>query len=130
MTNIEPNDIDEKPLDPEVEKVRKKMVRLLAVSIGVMMIGVMAVLFAIVYKFTRSTTNSPASQSTLNAGVPVDAPLIDHINLPAGFQVISVSLDAGKVAFFGTGSDEQSRILLFDATTGKRLGTIEIGQNR
>ena len=103
MTNIEPNDIDEKPLDPEVEKVRKKMVRLLAVSIGVMMIGVMAVLFAIVYKFTRPGSPSPASQSTINTGVPVDAPLIDHINLPTGFQVISVSLDAGKFAFFRHG---------------------------
>jgi len=130
MTNIEPNDIDEEPLDPQVEKVRKKMVRLLAVSIGVMMIGVMAVLFAIVYKFTRPTTPNAVRQPSLNTGVPVDAPLIDHIKLPPGFQVASVSIDGGKVAFFGVGSDSQSRILMFDATTGNRIGTIEIGQSR
>ena len=32
-------DDNEKPLDPATEKVRRKMVRLLAVSIGVMMMG-------------------------------------------------------------------------------------------
>ena len=50
MTKVNDDDLDEKPLDPEMEKVRRKMVRLLAVSIGVMFIGLMAVLGAIVYK--------------------------------------------------------------------------------
>ena len=43
---------DEKPLDPAMENVRKKMVRLLAISLGVMMVGLMAVLGAIVYKIS------------------------------------------------------------------------------
>lgn len=130
MTNIEPDDNDEEPLDPQMEKVRRKMVRLLGVSIGIMFIGVMAVLFAIVYKFTRPSSTDATNPAIVNAGVPVDAPLVDHINLPPAFKVVSVSLDGNKVAFFGTGSDGESRVLLFDATTGKRLGTVEIDQTR
>ena len=54
MSKINDDDLDEKPLDPEMEKVRRKMVRLLAVSIGIMFIGLVTVLGALVYKFTRS----------------------------------------------------------------------------
>jgi hypothetical protein len=55
MSQINEDDLEEKPLDPEMEKVRRKMVRLLAVSIGIMFIGLMTVLGAIVYKFTQPT---------------------------------------------------------------------------
>ena len=45
------NDLDEeKPLDPAVERVRRRMLRLMVISIGIMMTGLMAVLGAIVYK--------------------------------------------------------------------------------
>jgi hypothetical protein len=53
MSQVNQDDLEEKPLDPDMEKVRRKMVRLLAVSIGIMFIGLMAVLGAIVYKFTQ-----------------------------------------------------------------------------
>jgi hypothetical protein len=53
MSQVNEDDLEEKPLDPEMEKVRRKMVRLLAVSIGIMFIGLMTVLGAIVYKFTQ-----------------------------------------------------------------------------
>ena len=63
MSKINEDDLDEKPLDPEMEKVRRKMVRLLAVSIGIMFIGLMTVLGAIVYKFTSS--DDPAAGAAL-----------------------------------------------------------------
>ena len=54
MANINPDiDGDEQPLDPAMERVRRKMIRLLAVSIGIMVIGLMAVLAAIVYKISQ-----------------------------------------------------------------------------
>ncbi len=58
MANINPDiDAEEQPLDPAMERVRRKMIRLLAVSIGIMVIGLMAVLAAIVYKI-----NQPVSE--------------------------------------------------------------------
>src|SRR5690606_39955979 len=51
-----PEQFDEKPLDPAVERVRRKMMRLMLVSIGIMMVGLMAVVGAIVYKLGSSET--------------------------------------------------------------------------
>ncbi|MEM1317529.1 MAG: hypothetical protein AAGF29_04630, partial [Pseudomonadota bacterium] len=44
------DDHDEEPLDPKVEAVRQKLVRLLLVSGGIMLLGFLAVFAAIVYK--------------------------------------------------------------------------------
>ncbi len=44
MTAIEPDDQDDKPLDPAMENVRRKMVKLQLVSAGVMLVMLMAVL--------------------------------------------------------------------------------------
>jgi hypothetical protein len=62
MSQVNQDDLEEKPLDPDMEKVRRKMVRLLAVSIGIMFIGLMAVLGAIVYKFTQDDAAGSGSQ--------------------------------------------------------------------
>lgn len=127
MTRMEQDEHDEKPLDPEVEKVRRKMVRLLAVSISIMFVGVMAVLAAIVYKVTSA--EDEATVATVASGVPTDSPLADRIALPAGFEVISVSLSGNRLAVFGTGGDGR-RTIVFDATTGERMGAIEFGTAR
>jgi hypothetical protein len=101
MSKINEDDLDEKPLDPEMEKVRRKMVRLLAVSIGIMFIGLMTVLGAIVYKFTQA--DEPAAGAGQVAGsagsVPSDAPVEGVAALPAGFVVESVSLDGNRIGF-------------------------------
>lgn len=73
---------DDEPLDPAVEAIRVKMVRLLMVSGGIMMLGLMAVLAAIVYKITSSQPSGDvvpvASQAT--------------ISLPAGHAVRATSV--------------------------------------
>ena len=127
MTRPMTDELEEKPLDPEMEKVRRKMVRLLAVSIGIMFVGVMAVLAAIVYKFTRPAEEAaalPAASTT----APSATPLVDRIDLPPGFEVISMSVDGDRIAFFGTASGGASQVLVFDASSGSRLGTIEVGR--
>ncbi|MAZ84102.1 MAG: hypothetical protein CML31_14225 [Rhizobiales bacterium] len=129
MTRPMTDELEEKPLDPEMEKVRRKMVRLLAVSIGIMFVGVMAVLAAIVYKFTRPSEDVatlPAASSTATTA-PSSTPLVDRIDLPQGFDVISMSVDGNRIAFFGT-TNGASQVLVYDASSGSRLGTIEVGQ--
>ena len=44
------DDEEEKPLDPAVEKVRKKLVRFVAINLGLLFVALMAVVGAIVYK--------------------------------------------------------------------------------
>ncbi len=54
MSKIDHDEQDEKPLDPVLERVRRKMIRLQLVSAGVMVVALMAVLIAIVYKGHRA----------------------------------------------------------------------------
>lgn len=83
MVAQDPDDIiDEKPLDPEVERIRARMVRLLAVSISIMFAGLMAVLIAIFYKMSND------AQSRLPEQV---------ISLPAGAEIIGEALGDGNI---------------------------------
>lgn len=126
MMNASPDDPDDKPLDPEMEKVRRKMVRLLGISIGIMFIGLMAVLGAIVYKFTRPAETGVASSSF----APADAPDESQLLLPAGFAVEQVALDGNRIAFYGRGEGGDLRILILDVESGRIVGNHAIGQRR
>ncbi|MCY0096428.1 hypothetical protein [Hoeflea ulvae] len=128
MSTVNDDDLDEKPLDPEMEKVRRKMVRLLAVSIGVMFIGLMAVLGAIVYKFTQAgDAGAPVSQSASpSMSVPSDAPVAAVAALPDGFVVDSVSLDGNRIAFFGRAADGSQRLIIHDMSVGRIVGDIVV----
>lgn len=125
MTDREPEELEDEPLDPRLESMRLKMVRLLAGSIGIMIAGVMAVLIVIVYKVTRDTP--PEAPLSAGIGVPVDAPLVERIALPEGFRPQSVSLDGNRIAFYGTSAEGLRQLHLFDTGTGNPLGSIELG---
>ncbi|MEZ5870971.1 MAG: fimbrial protein [Nitratireductor sp.] len=86
---------DEKPLDPATERVRRKMVRLLVVSISVMMIGLMAVLAAVVYKINGKPAE-PVSASS-GARVPIEPGFEGRIDLPSDAELASSSLDGSNV---------------------------------
>ena len=98
-------DDNDKSLDPATEKVRRKMVRLLAVSIGVMMIGLMAVLTAVVYKSVGAGSAGPAEGSQLT------------IALPAGAEVLETSLDGDRV-LVRVKSAEGMRMFLISLANG------------
>jgi hypothetical protein len=54
------DDNEEKPLDPAVEKVRRKLVRFVAINLGLLFLALMAVLAAVVYK-----TGAPSEIATV-----------------------------------------------------------------
>lgn len=111
MAKFDDDDLDEKPLDPEVEKVRRKMVRLLVLSIGIMIVGVMAVLAAVVYRVMTP------GESEAAAGGVMEQPLVSGTirgGLPEGFSVQEVALDGGRILFFGKGRDGRRRALIVD----------------
>lgn len=115
---------DEKPLDPATEKLRRKMVRLLAVSIGVMMVGVMAVLGAIVYKINaggrevamRETGSTPLALETLEG----------RIELPDRAQIVSASLDAGRVLLQLKMPDGASSLLVYSLERNRIIARVAI----
>lgn len=130
--NSNANNLNEdKPLDPAVERVRRKMMRLMAISISIMMIGIMAVIGAIFYKISGSPKKNTtpalnsAPNSTMNSdGVPVIAPntdrdIVGNIQLPEGSKLVSSTLEGNRI------------LLKIDTTDGERLLWIyDLGANR
>ncbi len=121
MTSLKPDDQDEKPLDPAMENVRRKMVRLMIVSGAVMVVSLMAVFGAIVYKAMR-----PAAKGVATSGVPSDAPVSSSVALPAGFSVQSVSLSGNQMLFYGVTMSGQRLAIVFDYGVGRIVSTVSL----
>lgn len=125
MTNPNFADEQEAPLDPAFEKVRRKMVRLLIISSSVIILGLMAVVYSIVYRVNRipqpanPVATAPAAQDALPAAQ-------QSIILPAGFVVENTSISGNRVLLSGTGTDGRKRIIVHDIGTGKTVTEIEL----
>ncbi len=115
---------DEKPLDPVLEKVRKKMLRLLFVSIGIMVAGVMAVLVAIVYKTNKISDDAKPMANSLS--VPTGITLTATLALPDGFRVTSTSLSESRMMFFGFEPDGTQKALIFDIASAALIAEFRI----
>ena len=101
---------DDKPLDPAMEKVRRKLARLMAVSIGIMLVGLMAVLGAVVYK----SAGSGVPQGTMEA----------VIDLPDGFTVSDTAVSDNRILFTGGDVDASGQLGLdtaADLAVGQRV---------
>ncbi|MBA4786080.1 MULTISPECIES: hypothetical protein [Pseudorhizobium] len=114
----------EEPLDPAMERVRRKMVLLQLVSGGILFVCFMAVLAAVVYKVTQTPTSAPVAASGFS--VPADQPLMSSVTLPAGFQVQSVSLSGSQILFYGSIGGAQ-KALVFDASVGRIVADVAVG---
>ena len=105
---------DDKPLDPKVEAIRRKMVRLLMVSGGIMMIGLMTVLAAIVYKVNTSVSKSVVQDEST-------------ISVPADAKIISTAMGDGRVMLTLQTRDGSRELRIFDRN-GNLLNTLKIQQ--
>jgi hypothetical protein len=108
---------EDKPLDPAMEKVRRKMIRLLVVSIGIMMAGVMALLFAIVYKMNNKSAK-PVAATSLTIPQGVDE-ISGTIALPEGAQINSHSLSGTQILLDLTLADGKREMALYDMGQGR-----------
>ncbi|PSJ59320.1 fimbrial protein [Pseudaminobacter soli (ex Li et al. 2025)] len=120
------NDEDEKPLDPSVEKVRRKLVRFIAINLGLLFIALMAVLAAIVYKTGK--TEAPA---ITNGGVPSpseQAFMSGDIALPTGAKVISQSLSGNRISIEAELADGSRAIFLYDFAERRMVGRFAVTQ--
>ena len=97
------SEIEEEPLDPKVEAIRVKMVRLLMVSGGIMMLGLMTVLIAIVYKINQG--NEQAVARVVDRGT---------ITLPANAQLMDTALDGNRMMFTIKRADGTQAIQIYD----------------
>jgi hypothetical protein len=126
------DDEEEKPLDPAVENVRKKLVRFVAINLGLLFVALMAVVAAIVYK-TRSeapaVVQPPASDIPAPAGavpVPAGTVLESEIALPGGARIVSQSLSGSRLSLGLELSDGSRAIYLYDLAERRIVGRFTI----
>ncbi|WP_181408004.1 hypothetical protein [Pararhizobium mangrovi] len=117
---------DEKPLDPAMESVRRKMLRTLAVSIGIMFVGLMAVAGAIVYKISSEPERAQSAAAGEMGSVPGGDVRHGDLSLPEGFSVERVALDGSRILFYGKRNDGTAHALIYDVTSGSLLRDIAL----
>jgi hypothetical protein len=126
MANVNPDlDGEEQPLDPAMERVRRKMIRLLAVSIGIMVIGLMAVLAAIVYKINQPIPEAATPVRSEIPGQPLGAALAgESIMLDPGTRILSHNLSDNTLSLETRLANGTRQILVYDVTTKRVVARI------
>jgi hypothetical protein len=114
-------DDDDAPLDPAAARLRRKLVRLLFVSGGIMILGLIAVFGAIVYKLNEGAAGR---SDRFSASTPVDA----RIPLPPGARIVSTALDGGRALLTLQNSDGTTSLLLVDLSDGSVLARYAVGE--
>jgi len=133
MANINADtETEEQPLDPAMERVRRKMIRLLAVSIGIMVIGLMAVLAAIVYKINQPVSGA-AKQAVVHSEIPGqpigDALVGEAITLDPGTRVLSHNLSGSMLSLETRLANGTRQILVYDVATKRVVARISEAAN-
>lgn len=120
------NDADQNPLDPSVEKVRRKLVRFVAINLGLLFLALMAVLGAIVYK---SGLKSETPVAVNGAAVPAPAEgtvIAGDIALPAGAKILSQSLSGNRISIDAELADGSRAIFLYDIAERRVIGRFAV----
>ena len=105
---------DDEPLDPKVEAIRQKMMRLLMVSGGIMLVGFMALMITIVYKINQSSDRATYASATEGS-----------ISLPAGAQIIDTDL-AGETMVLTLKLADGTNALHVFTVDGKPISRLKI----
>lgn len=115
-------DTEEKPLDPAVERVRKKLVRFVAINLGLLFLAVMAVVGALVYK-TRTPAPANTVQSEVQVPAPSEAgPARAELVLPQGSRMLSYALSGNRISIEAELAGGERAIFVFDAADGRMVG--------
>ncbi|WP_246054704.1 hypothetical protein [Bartonella massiliensis] len=119
--NLLPQDL---PLDPAVERVRKKLMGLMMVSVLITLFLILVVLFLIVYKVT---TGSTAKQTELSSSHNKDPHVIHHtLSLPKQTQVLSQSLSEDNIVLQVLTPNGQTKLMIYNYRTGALIAVLSI----
>ena len=110
---IADDELADKPLDPAVERVRRKLVRFAVINIGILFLALAAVVAALAWR-SVSASRGPSEL--------VEAQFV----LPAGAQVVSQSLTPAEVSLLATLPDGTSALFVFARADGRLVGRYAI----
>lgn len=118
-------DDGDKPLDPAAERVRRKLVRFVAVNLGILFLAVAVVLGAVIY---RSGLIGGGTTGSDNAAVPSDEPLMEGvIALPAGARVNHHALSGDRVSIDATLAGGSRVLFVYDLRQRRMVARFALG---
>jgi len=117
---------DDKPLDPKVENIRRRMVRLLVLSIGSLLIGLLAVFGSIIYKINQSD-DKPASGANPPAIIDTSKTITAKINLPKGARLIASNLDGNHILLTLQLADGKRQLQIYDLQSTRIFAILDLG---
>ncbi|MFU0504982.1 fimbrial protein [Pseudaminobacter sp. NGMCC 1.201702] len=117
---------EKEPLDPSVERVRRKLVRFVAINLGLLFIALMAVLAAIVYKSGWGSSQTPVAETAAVPSSAEEAFVEADIVLPAGAKMLTHSLSAGRISMDVELADGNRAIFIYDIAARRMIGRLAI----
>ena len=122
------NDEDEKPLDPAVERVRRRVMRFIAINLGILFLALMAVAVAIVYRVGSRGAETPAEAAGGTVGAVIAAQ--GEIDLPAGARITSQSLSGTLLSIEISDTAGEREFLIYDLSAGKVTSRVRVEAGR
>ncbi len=118
--SLDEEERDDPPLDPAVERIRQRLKRLIVISSATLLVGLIAVLAAVIYKI------GPGQDKAALATVSGEATITGV--LPAGATLLSTALDGRLMALtFQTGS--AVRTVIVDLSTNRVIRRAVLGDS-
>ncbi|WP_395449689.1 fimbrial protein [Aminobacter sp. UC22_36] len=115
---------EDKPLDPSVERVRRKLVRFFIINIGLLFIALMAVLGGVVYKSRTPEASAPVASGDIQ--VPAGSQISGEIVLPVGAKVMSQALSGNRISIDAELVDGSRTIFLYDIAERRLIGQFQV----
>ena len=124
MARPDADEDQEKPLDPEIDKVRGKLIRFMAINLGLLLLALMVVIGAVVYKSRKASPENPPLAGDIQT--PAGEPISGDIVLPVGAKVVSQSLSGYRVSIDAELADGSRTIFIYDMTERRLIGRFAI----
>lgn len=119
------DDEQEKPLDPAVENVRRKLVRFIAINLSLLAIALMAVVGALVYKSRTATPPPPAGEAGIE--LPSAEGVVEaQIPLPSGAKIVSQSLSGNRLSLSLELPGGGRAIYIYDIASRRTVGRFAV----
>lgn len=129
---------EDTPLDPAVERVRRKVMRLMGISVAIMMIGLMTVIGAIFYKISGSGSKKTVVASDSGHQVVMkqtgeiksldvlNSNITGTINLPAGTRLINTEFSNNRILLTIKSEEDETFLWIYDLAANRVFSRITV----
>ena len=116
---------DDKPLDPEVERVRRKLLRFMIINLAILFVAFAAVIGGFIYKSSHAPKRAAEQEAAVKPPSGADA-VAATIAIPVGAHIVAQTLSGRQLLLDLKLADGSRSFLLYDLEAGRTLGTYAV----